>query len=534
MPAAAAPASEGMTTTTNLKTVHTQQLAFDIPMAPRVIPRDLAPAVAASAVAALSSPVPAECGGVIRFDTPEVFTKELRLQRNAATGERWLRCSSNLLDAFGLGAGTRITRRVLGTHQGLEFVADPAGALKVYERRYTQRRNAPCESQLDVKAQSVIDAAFPGYVERVHFTFRAGQIVAVPVPERAPAIRFGLRQSPTPLTAFVALSAGVDAACLSDAGFRVRSLLEWRPAEKRDLRADGSVRDLSETGILTAISNTKIAHVFNEDLRTVNFERVRALRAGEPQLGCLHVSVQCDDFSAAKAKSLRARHVEDLDTTRDLTYDALRMVEALEPAVVMVENVPGYESAPEGELLAIKLRRWGYHVSAGVFDARDFGGPTSRKRFYLVASVFPGFRFPEPPCPPRVDLWETIVADELSRCRDVTHTSTVQKGIAEGRIRLIEPGATHAPTVMRSQSRGVLKDMVALRTADGRILCPTERILRRLNGLPERFSLDAVGAEIATEQIGQSIDWSLHHAIASAVRDHLMSTWAERVGHRSS
>lgn len=463
--------------------------------------------------------------GVLQMHRPDVLTKELKLQHNASTRERWLRLSSNLLDAFGFTPETRIQRTVLGPGQGLEIACDPNGSTKVHVREYTRRRNNPTETLIDIKAQQLLDAAFPGHTDRVHFTLTPGRILCVPVIERATAIRVGMRQAPSPLSAFVALSAGVDVACLQSAGFAVRRLLEWRPPEKRDT-SDRGQRDLTETGVVTALLNTPVAVVHNEDLRRFDYERTRALLAHEPALGLLHVSVQCDDYSALKSKSLRAQHVADGDTTRDLTYDTLRLIEAARPAVVMVENVGGYATSPEGELLTIKLRRWGYHVHAQTFDARDFGGATSRKRWYCVASVYPDFAFPVPQPAPREPgwIWNAIVADELAHCRDVTDNVSVVKGIAQRRIRLLTPESTSAPTVFKSQSR-MTKDALYLRDADGRIRFPTERLLRRLNGLPDTFTFAGVSGEVATEQIGQSIDWSLHHAIASAVREHLLARW---------
>lgn len=361
----------------------------------------------------------------------------------------------------------------------------------------------------------------------MHLTFEQGRIIARPVAERTHSIRVGLRKSASPLTAFVALSAGVDAACLRAAGFDTRALLEWRPNEKRDL-AGPNPRDFTETGCMTAIANSPFAMVFNEDIRTLDHRRLEQTLANEAPFGCLHVSIQCDDFTNLKAASLKTKHLEDLDTTRDLVYDVLKLIEnpGVRPACVVIENVPGFKDAAEGQLLMTKLRRWGYDVHAQVLDARDFGGRTSRQRLYIVASVFPGFTMPTPTGRTREPgaLWAEIVADEIDQCREVTHTTSVQGGFATGRIRLLRPDGLHAPTVTKSQSRGT-KDALYLATDDGRILALTERMLRRLNGIPDTFRLDTTSSELAVEQIGQSIDWDMHHAVASATRDHLLANW---------
>jgi DNA (cytosine-5)-methyltransferase 1 len=473
------------------------------------------------------SVLPAEAigGPEVRLFVPDVATKQLKLQRNEQTKERWLRISSNLLALYGFAADTRIERVVRDESDGLEFRVDPAGATKVYTRRYPRRRNNPTEVQLDVKSQTVIDAAFPRYVERVHVTMEAGKVVCRPIMEGPAIIRARHRSARNPLTAFAALSAGVDAACLAQVGFSIRSLLDWRPPEKRDTTA-GGFRDMTETGILGGLSNLAIPYVFNEDLRQVQYARLREIRANEETLGMLHMAIQCDDFSVAKGSKLKAMHLDDGDTVRDLTYYGLRLVEETRPVTVVVENVPGYSKSPEADQLRIVLRRMGYAVQDAIFDARDFGGWTSRKRFYLVATQLPGYVFPVPGMPARTPgaLWETVVADQLAYCRDVTDNVSVQKGIEGGRIRLITPETSSAPTVLKSQNR-MTKDAIYLQLPNGRILFPTETILQRLNGIPDQHRFTAVSGEVATEQIGQSIDWPMHHAIASSVRAHLLEHW---------
>jgi hypothetical protein len=81
---------------------------------------------------------------------------------------------------------------------------------------------------------------------------------------------------------------------------------------------------------------------------------------------------------------------------------------------------------------------------------------------------------------------------------------------------------------MKSQSRHA-KDSVFIAHPDGRYLFPNEEILRRLQGVPADFSLDAVAGDIASEQLGQSIDWTLHHAFAAAIRRHLAVNRGEEV-----
>ena len=451
----------------------------------------------------------------LRLNIPSVLTKELRLQRNVSSGERWVRLSSNLLDGFGFGPESRLTRSLTVPGQGFTLASDPRGATKVYSRHYNQRRNRPSETVIDLKVQSFLDQALPAWTEAVHFTIRPGLITARPQAPRAFHISRKLKAAESPLDTFYFGSSGLDQACLAALGFRSRYLVEWRPGESRD------TSDLSETGILTALANNAPDVVFNENIYTLDMGRVRAELADRPPVGLMHLCLQCDDHSAVKAKSLKERSVADLSTTVDMVYPALRLIEESQPGIVMVENVPGFATSGACELFALTLRRWGYHVSTAVLKAPNYGGMTLRTRFYLVASIWPGFEWPVPTGAAPQSAFAAI-AHTLSASRDVTDLKTTQDGFTSNRIALITPETVHAPTTLKSQSHQP-KDGTYIQAPNGRILWPTEEALRILNGVPADFDLGAVAEGIAVEQIGQGIDFPLHHAVGAAVRQHLQT-----------
>lgn len=115
--------------------------------------------------------------------------------------------------------------------------------------------------------------------------------------------------------------------------------------------------------------------VFEEDLRNfsgTNFRGVDLLAGGVP----------CPPFSIA-GKQLGA------DDERDLFPEALRLVEEIRPAAVMLENVRGFASDRfTGYRASIirRLERMGYVVPQyRVLNACEYGVPQLRPRFILVA-----------------------------------------------------------------------------------------------------------------------------------------------------
>jgi DNA (cytosine-5)-methyltransferase 1 len=451
---------------------------------------------------------------------PDTITKELKII-TTPEGKRKIRLSSNFLPLLGFEHGTRHSVDPIGNMTGLRLEFAENGRQKVYQRRYNSRRNNPLETVVEIGSQALLNSSIPSYTERLHFTMTHGRITVRPLPNHTFSIRRRLRDEINPFMAMVGLTSGVDMRCLIDCGFTIDSVLERRPEEMRD------TRDMTETGALNAIANAPIRLLINEDISTVDWNRVKDLMADAPQIAVLHISLPCDDHSAAKSNSLKERSIENLSTSRDIVYDALRMIETIRPACVMIEQVRNFASSAEGQLLTIKLRKWGYDVTDGIFRADQYGGLTRRERYYCVASIFPGFTMPAPDTEPSQPLWDKI-QHLLPACRDISNTKSLAKGILTGRGRFITPQSLVSPTILKSQSRQAA-DSIWIAMPDGTYRFPTLDMLQLLQGIPADFDLSTVSSEIATEIIGQSIDVPLHEKIARAVHQHI----ADNVGHHT-
>ncbi len=458
---------------------------------------------------ALFSNEPVAAAVIAKAFVPETFTKQLKI--NQLENKRRIRLSSNILDVMGWKNNIRTSIVSLGLDQGIEITRDVTGKTKIYQRTYKKRKNNPfLETQIDIQNQQLIDSSICRYTKDLHFDISAERIRISPLPNRTFSIRRAIKHAKE-LEAFVAMSSGIDMHSIKKIGFNISGLLEYRPQEKRDKN------DLTETGVLNAMAQNYIANVFNEDISKINWNHVKNKFEKEEPVSLLHISLQCDDFSNVKANKLKQQSIQELDTTIDLVYDALRCVETINPGVVMVENVEGFGNSQAGQILKVKLKKWGYHVSEGFFRADKMGGMTKRKRYYLIASVFPGFQFPIESITSKA-AWD-IVEAELSNIREVTNNKAVQQGIKTGRIRLLKQSDKFCPTLLKSQNR-MAKDSLYIQLND-RIYFPNETILRNLSGFPQDIDLSSVGETIASEIIGQSIDYPMHDQIVKSVYEHI-------------
>ncbi len=142
-----------------------------------------------------------------------------------------------------------------------------------------------------------------------------------------------------------------------------------------------------------AILMHKTNHPYTEHLQAsvwdVNPEEVCA---GHP-VGLAWFSPDCKHFSKAKGAALVDRNI------RGLAWIVLRWAGTVKPRVVILENVEEFQTwgpvrkgKPVKKEAGRTFRKWlgqlkdlGYAVDFRVLVAADYGAPTSRKRFVLIA-----------------------------------------------------------------------------------------------------------------------------------------------------
>lgn len=447
------------------------------------------------------------------FSTPSVVTKQLKM--NEVNGRRKVRISSNFISQMGFDPGARIVA-VPSIAGGFDVRPSEAGTSKVHQRSYKrQRSNNPLESLMEFSSSELLNSTFPPATERFHVKMRQGEIQVRPIPNRVFNItrRF---KGHDPYHALVAMTGGVDLFCLDRAGFKSDVVIEYRPQESRDLT---SGRNLEEIHALNTLRNGSPRVLINEDIYQVNPEHLKSLCDEGNPLSLGHFSLQCDDFSSAKSKSLKQTSIENYTSTLDMIVPTIRNIEVMEYPVVLIENVRAFRDHDAGVILKSMLTRMGYNIHEMVLNARDHGGIQNRTRYYLVATIFPGFEEPNPSERKTDSIWP-IVEKHLADCRDVTDTNFIANREASGRGgALITKNSTFSPTFVKSQSRGI-KDGNYI-AHEGRILAPSEGLIQDLMSVPEDFDVSWMGKEQAVETLGQSIDYRLHHEVIKSIRQHI-------------
>lgn len=454
----------------------------------------------------------------LEINIPKVATKQLKLQ-NCNTGRK-LVVSTNWLPLFGFESNSRVKEHLIGKGKGIRISLvdkDETNSKKVYTRSYNSRRNNPLETMLDIRSQTLINDAFPEDTETVHIQFTYGEILITPMCNRKAAAIKQFKKSNN--ECFVACSSGVDAVSMVKKGFKIETLLEYRPNEKRDKN------DMTETGALNAIANVEVNHLINEDIMNLDIERIAKLCSKSNYTNATF-SIQCDEFSNVKANSLKDSALDDGSSSLDMVIDAINIIGKFNFPTVLVENVPNFFTSDAGKILMARLNRLGYKTFWDKFDAREFGGLTSRVRGYLFATMLPGnFEMPKPTNKNETPIWELLNFDERiasGELRDVTHTNSLQDGLKTGRARLITRKSLFSGTILKSQNRQAKDSQFIYDEVNEKYYFTSNELLSELMNIEMDFS--AVGGTIESEIIGQSIEVPLHDALLDSINQHIMES----------
>lgn len=150
----------------------------------------------------------------------------------------------------------------------------------------------------------------------------------------------------------------------------------------------------------------------------------------------------CQPFSSYSQSARKQSPHEDWELLTSFS----KLVLAVRPTLVTMENVPPLRKQPIFKAFVADLHSAGYHVDFTVIDGRNIGLPQRRQRLVLVASLLAPITIPEAN-KPQVTVRDTIsglsaIAAGTSDPDDPLHASASLSDLNLERIRHSKPGGT--------------------------------------------------------------------------------------------
>ena len=184
--------------------------------------------------------------------------------------------------------------------------------------------------------------------------------------------------------------------------FKVLSLFSGIGAFEKALKNIGVDYDLVGYSEIDKYASKSYAAIHNVD-ESMNLGDITKINEKElpKDIDLITYGYPCQDISlAGKQKGL---FNEDGSKTRSgLFFDALRIIEEIQPRVAIAENVKnlvGKKFKPQFDIILDSLDKAGYNNYWQVLNAKDYGIPQNRERVFIVSirkDIDNGcFKFPE-------------------------------------------------------------------------------------------------------------------------------------------
>jgi len=145
--------------------------------------------------------------------------------------------------------------------------------------------------------------------------------------------------------------------------------------------------DMEDIPANTYRANHPGVFCFQKDIRCLGAaELLKAAQLRRGQLDLLAGCPPCQGFSTLRT---RKKQLAVRDDRNDLLFEFLRMVEALAPRAIMLENVPSLARDYRIRTFVKHISRLGYRINCRrvkVVDAAQYGVPQRRQRMILLAS----------------------------------------------------------------------------------------------------------------------------------------------------
>ena len=231
----------------------------------------------------------------------------------------------------------------------------------------------------------------------------------------------------------------------------------------------------------------------------------------------------CQPFS-------NAGHKKGFEDTRGtLFFNIAQIVERHKPEVLFLENVKGFKSHDKGKTFDIikkTLEKLGYKVFSQILNARDFGVPQNRERFYIICFNTEkvgdvDFEYPKPTnkitrlgdiLEKKVDSKYTI-SDKLWSGHQRRKKQHAEKGNGFG-YSLFDEDSKYTSTISARYYKDGSEILVKQDNKNPRKITPREAA--RLQGYPDNFRIPVSDVQ-AYKQFGNAVAVPVILAVAKQI-----------------
>lgn len=233
-----------------------------------------------------------------------------------------------------------------------------------------------------------------------------------------------------------------------------------------------------------------------------------------PKVEVLEAGLPCSGASVAGRAKRGLKHPENHPEVGHLVVGFLAVIAKVQPAVIVLENVPQYEASASMAIIEHSLRDMGYSTTTHVLDGADWNALEHRKRMCMVGLTdgldLDWSQLRRPPravrcigdvlddVSPDAPCWSEMAGLKAKERRD----KAAGKGFA---MQLVDAADTRCPTITKGYAKVRSTDPKLKHPTDGRLLrqfTPAEHA--RMKDIPPAL-VEGLSKTAAHELLGQSI-----------------------------
>ncbi|KZK96632.1 MULTISPECIES: DNA cytosine methyltransferase [unclassified Pseudovibrio] len=239
----------------------------------------------------------------------------------------------------------------------------------------------------------------------------------------------------------------------------------------------------------------------------------------------LIAGLPCTGASKSGRVKNKLQYAESHDSAGAMFFHFLQFVQAVNPAIILIENVPEYSSTASMTVIRSVLGSLGYKLSERVFEGNEFGALEARKRLCVVAmteglelldldSVEPLIKKP-------VTLNEILepISSDSERWKDLDYLAKKEaRDMAAGKgfkRQLLNASAEACGTIGRGYAKYRSTEPFLKHPTNeklSRLFTPLEHA--RVKGIPAKL-IEGLSSTTAHEVLGQSVIFPVFQAIAA-------------------
>ena len=246
-----------------------------------------------------------------------------------------------------------------------------------------------------------------------------------------------------------------------------------------------------------------------------------------PKLEILELGLPCSGAGRAGRARRGLTKMEDHPEVGHLVFAALVILTKVQPAVVVLENVPLYAETGSAMILRHQLRDMGYECHEAVLEGKDFGSLEDRERWCLVA-VTQGVRFNFKDLVPSVRIVKTVrtvldpsIGPDDPRWRAMEYLKIKrERDAAKGsnfKMQIVDADDTSVPTLRKGYHKGGSTDPLLQHPEDPNLLrLFTAEEHARIKQVPPHL-MAGLSDTIAHQLLGQGIVYEPFRAVGRRI-----------------